>query len=263
MRNILFLSLIFIFPLFTSGQTSETIVSSRPGQACAPNVTGTGVFQVQSGFTIGGSETGTNDLINDNIFVHNTLLRFGLSEKFEVRASVTAQEVRTSGQTINSTDVSGINDISVGMRYVLLDGNSTAGKLSVQTDFGLPLRTGGYQANEDLSYQLLVIQTYPIFTENLSLNINLGIFSSGFSESPDGKYVINLSHPIGTKTSVFIENYGFITDGSLETLFDGGFAYLLNNDLQLDFSAGYGRTTSDGVQTTQWFTDAGVSFRFN
>ena len=262
MRNItLFFALIFL-PALTYAQTSETIVSSRPGQAFAPNVTGTNVFQIQSGFSIGESSFGTNQPIDNNIFIHNTLLRYGLSELFEIRASVTIENSRSTSTLFDPADPKGVSDLSLGARYVLLDGENRAGKLSLQADIGLPLRTGSFSSNDDLSYQLLLIQTYSIFTENLALNVNLGLISSAFGDSPDGKYVINLSHPLGGRSSVFIENYGFLSGGDIDTFFDGGFAFLMNNNFQLDLSAGFGNNGSGEEKSSSWFVDTGISIRF-
>lgn len=261
MARLLIFLLCICFSFISQAQTSETIVSSRPGQAFAPQVTGTGVFQVQSGFLTGESDFGVISPVDVDIFIHNTLFRYGISESFEVRASLTAENNRITGPQINSTDQKGISDLAVGMRYVLLDGSNSAGKMALQADIGLPLRTGTFSGNDNFSYQLLLIQTYSVFTENLTLNVNLGLVSPALNATPEGKYVVNFSHPVGDKLSAFLEHYGFISDGRVNAFYDGGFAYLINKDIQLDLSAGFGNNGEGETETSFWFADAGISFR--
>jgi hypothetical protein len=69
--------------------------------------------------------------------------------------------------------------------------------------------------------------------------------------------VVNVGFSLGDKWSSFIETYGGVINGDFTIFFDTGLAYLVNNDLQLDLSGGYGK--NDGFAAT--FVDFGVSWR--
>jgi hypothetical protein len=62
------------------------------------------------------------------------------------------------------------------------------------------------------------------------------------------------SHP---NLGVFIENYGNLQQSDFDSFLDGGIAYLINNNLQLDLYSGFGK--NDEVK--DFFVSAGISWR--
>lgn len=264
MKINLLICLFLLTSYISFSQNSETIISSRPGQAFVPDVLGKGFYQLQSGFNYSKSETGDPGIANSKILQYNNLLRYGLSRKIDFRASITLSRETLNVDNFPEATGFGINDIELGIRYNFLDGNKAPDKLAVQADFGLPIRPGDF-SSELLSYDFLVIYSRPLFGP-FSLTANVGLQTFDIGVGPIAKYVLNVGFPISDELSAFVEIYGNYerrTIDELNVLFDGGFAFLVNNDLQLDLSFGYsGDATNSIIPVRQWFLDGGVSIRF-
>lgn len=95
-------------------------------------------------------------------------------------------------------------------------------------------------------------------TEALALTTNFGVSWDGNSGDVTGIYIINFSFPLSAQIGAFVEAYANSSDGDFDVSFDTGITYLVNNNLQLDMSGGYGK--NDGL--SEFFVDAGVSWRF-
>lgn len=264
MKINLLISLFVLIPFFAISQDSEPIVSSRPGQAFVPNILEEGRFQLQSGIGFFSSDLGLSGIAKSENFVHNSLLRFGLSKKVELRTSLTLTKGRFSSDQFSDFNTFGVNDFELGFRYNILGGEERASKLSFQTAVGLPVRPGDFNT-ESVSYDLLFIYSRPL-SKKLTLTTNIGLETADIRTGPIAKYVLNVSFPLTESLSAFVENYGTYTRSGFnvfDTFFDGGFALLVNNNLQLDLSAGYASNSFGNVITvSQWFVDGGVSIRF-
>jgi hypothetical protein len=71
-----------------------------------------------------------------------------------------------------------------------------------------------------------------------------------------------LGYKLTEKWGAYIEYFGFVPasdDGPNASFFDGGFTYLVTNDLQLDARAGVGVFNAD---SPDYFTGVGVSWRW-
>lgn len=74
-----------------------------------------------------------------------------------------------------------------------------------------------------------------------TLGYNLGLQWDGFQPNATAVYSVCLSITVLESLSVFAEGYGFSTEKSTNDYYsDFGFAYLVNNNLQLDISGGVG-----------------------
>jgi hypothetical protein len=93
--------------------------------------------------------------------------------------------------------------------------------------------------------------------KNMSIASNWILSYNGNDANPTGKYVLNFGFPIYQKLSGFIESYGQINNNIFQTRFDTGFAYLVNNNFQLDISSGFGNNQN----VTDYFISTGISWR--
>ncbi len=103
-------------------------------------------------------------------------------------------------------------------------------------------------------------------TESISLhsNVLLASVSQGKGTSKRTFEVtptVSLGAPLGKRTSVFVEYYATFIDSGFkdEHAVDGGFAWLVGENLQLDLFAGAG--LSDAAP--DFFVSAGASWRFS
>jgi len=235
------------------GQSSETIRTARPGQAVGPFTTGQYVFQIQSGYTYGNFED-MDQSGNNGEFTN--MLRFGLLENFEIRSTLRVRSDRIENSDGQTSEFGGISFWNVGIRYNILDSDGTyKPSLGFQTDLKLTAVNKAYRADK-VAPRLMLIHGQKI-SDVFSLTTNWGVSWNGNDNQPTGSYVINISFPLTSKISGFIENYGQIASGNFENRWDTGLGYLLNNDFQLDISGGYGKND----QLKDWFIDAGLSWR--
>lgn len=235
-------------------QYNETIRTARPGKSVGPFTTGKSIFQIQSGLNILTLDNDEADL-SGNVVTQLNSLRYGVSERFEIRSafSYSNQSIEIGDSEINS---SGINFWNVGLRANLID-NAASGKpsLGIQGDVGLKTVSSDYE-QEYLSPRLILILGMRLY-KSVTLTSNLGTQWSGSTGKQLTLYTLNLSFALTEKLRGFVENYGTFQESELTTRFDTGIGYLINKDLAMDISAGYG----DNNNQTDYFVDFGFSYR--
>lgn len=243
--------LLFFISTVTFAQYAETIGTARPGQAIGPRTLGKKVFQVQSGVTYNAIDDNGYKLTTTAL---GTVFRYGLFERFDLNAIVVWQNDDYSYPP-GDAHISGISNTQVGVRYSITDNDGWIPSLGVQGRLLLKLQDAAYQ-RMDMGTNL-VLATGNKLTESLSLATNWGMLHAGNGGDAQFAYVVNLAYGVSDKVGVFVEVYGGLND--FTSSYDTGFSYLVNSNLQLDFSAGW--QGQDGV--TDWFADAGVSWRFD
>lgn len=247
---------LLLFTLANSifAQYNETIRTARPGQAVGPFTTGKYVFQVQSGFTY--SDFKDSDLNqNGNSFDFFNMLRYGLLENFELRSAFGFNSSEVNFDDNLSSEAGGLSIWSVGVRYNIVSGEGYKPSFGFQTDVRLNW-VGEDFKSEDLAPRFMLIHSQQL-SETFGLTTNWALSWNGNDNSTVGVYVINISFPLSDKLGSFIENYGTLSNGELTHRWDTGLGYIVNNDLLLDCSVGYGK--NDGL--SDWFVDAGISWR--
>ncbi len=249
----LILLLLLLVTSALKAQYGESIRSGRPGQAIGPFTVGKYVFQVQSGVTFGREEFDDVDRDHD-LTLFNSVIRYGITEHFEI-SGVLGISTNRENTEFGKNRSKGVSDAQLGFRFNIRDGQVSGPVIGIQNRLRLNILGDDFEQREIGTTTILIIGQN--LTEKLGLTANLGITWGGNSLAPVGFYVLNLSHPIGEHISLFIENYGSVNSGDWDTRFDTGLGYFINKDLQLDFSAGYGKND----QLTDYFFDFGVSWR--
>jgi len=264
MKNSSYRCILFFFAFFSSitsfSQYHETIRTGRPGEAIGPFAVGARVFQIQAG--MGYLDYMKNeDLVNSDLTtVYGNYLpiagvfRMGLTEHFEVNlgTAYTFEE-----QTVTTTSKNkGLNAFNFGFRSNIYVGKGWVPSVGVQVNIGMPWLTKSY--NSAYIRPRLTLITGQRMGERWGLTTNWGLFWNGDSPDPRGFYVVNVSFDASAKWSVFIEGFGFIVENKWEPHIDGGAGFLVNDDLQIDFAAGYGWGE---LNYKDWFVNAGVSWR--
>ena len=246
----------FITVIVTStayGQFNETIRTARPGQAIGAFSVGHGLFQIQSGFDYFGSNDSNTNSETEG-FLNNTVVRFGLTEPFEVSALLEYSTLTTTNET-GETKLQGFNAVDIGMRYHIHDGHGLIPNVGFQIRARLPVLGEDFEI-KDLAPRF-ILATSQQLSENFTLITNWGATWNGNNSSPTGTYVINLSFPFNDKFGAYVETYGGIHQGEFTIHYDTGIAWLISNDLQLDLYGGYG----DNQGISSYFVSTGVSWR--
>jgi hypothetical protein len=251
--RLLLLFFLLVIPLCSQAQYAETIRTGRPGAAIGAHTTGRKVFQVQTGVNFGQNSWDPSQKLPNSHSL--TVIRYGLLERLEVSAVVGFSRVKWSQLEQHDFDQKGLSAAQIGFRINVRDGQGKGPNIGIQSRLKLNVLDEDFEQQRLASAHLLAVTQK--LTSKLGLAANIGLSTSGNEDDhPSGIYVLNLNTMVNQKISVFIENYGAFGQ-QFSSKFDTGLGYLINNDLQLDASVGYGK--NDGVQ--DMFVDFGLSWR--
>ncbi len=260
-----FLILCFCFKISTA-QYAEKIASGRPGQANDPFSVGKGIYQIQSGLDFINVESDFGNRETElSAWNQNSLIRLGIFERFEVRIGY-GYQIREQFSTNITTEFpeeqSGFNAFQFGLRHNIIMQKGIIPTIGIQ----FTTRFGGlnvYRQNR-FSYEGKLLLQHKI-SEKLVLNTN---FSLEYNDQVDytfGRYVFSFAYSLTDRLSVLAEAYGIVDSNDFYLFFDGGFGYLLSNNLQLDIFGGYGNNKIGGENSKieSYFVSLGFSYRIN
>ena len=244
------LSLFIFLPFALLAQYRPTIVSGRPGQSFGALTVGRGVYQLQTGLNFQYVGSGRDKLLTTT---ETTDLRIGIRERFELSALIAGAAAEQP--TLNGSRYDrGISDTQIGGRYLFFEQGGWRPTLSVRSHLLLTLQDENFQRDKPGAI-VTVIAEWSL-TEALAITTNLGRTWTG-DDSQSTDYVLTLGQSLSDRWSSFVEVYGSLSD--FTTNYDGGFAFLPNDNVQLDVSAGI-----DGAGGPEaYFVDFGISFRID
>jgi hypothetical protein len=244
LKNIITL-LIFSQVLF-----AQDLITDRPDQTESAVTVPLHSLQIETGFVL--EKLKENKISVDNYSIAGTLFRYGLTDKIELRFG--------AGYLINKTDVtnSSFGNFLLGAKVNFVTEEQAPFDLGLLLHMALPI--GNKNLNPTKFEPELIAALSSSVSDRLSVSANFG----GFNDGSFGKIVYIYTGAIGLslydELSTFIEVYGnFSSAISPIHNFDGGFTYLVNDELQLDLSAG----KSVRAVSTSWFVSSGISVRFS
>jgi hypothetical protein len=237
-------------------QPPGPIVPDRPGQTNPPNVIASGTVQLETGFSRETKNAGGIQTIN---YLYNTsLVRVGLMTNCELRLVVEYAGTRTDSGS-QSSALQGFNPVSIGTKIAICPEKGIIPQTAMNIAFTLPY-VGRKEFRPSFlapSFFLLMQNT---LSEELSIGYNLGLQWNGEQPNASVAYSISPSLTVTEGLSVFAEFYGFSTEKSVSDYrADMGCAYLVNDNVQIDFSAGVGLNTA----APDSFAAFGLAWRFN
>jgi hypothetical protein len=226
---------LLLMPLLARAQEAS-IVADRPGLADGSTTVGRGVTQLETGATAEGGD--------EEHFALPTLLRFGITDRFELRI---ASDV--VGWTSDDGDLA---PISAGFKLRLRDG---AFPLSLIASVQPPSGGGSLRSTAFESEARLVSDIE--LAEGLSLTPNIGL---ALVEGGDAAaiFAASLEREMG-RALPFIDFETTISGGDTSMIADAGVAWVVRPNTQLDLSAGLNVL---GDEYPDWFIAAGYSRRF-
>lgn len=253
----------FIFTLLAYStayaQYGETIRSGRPGQAIGPFTVGARVLQFQAGADYAAYKTrGFFGDTDGRTISSDLLVRYGVTERFEMSVGIAYKNDKTtrSGVFGESTSIDeGINAFSVRVRSNVYVGKGAIPTVGFQFNMALPAVSEDFRPMQVAPK--ITAMTGQKFGKRVSFTTNWGAVWDGRSEVPRAFYVLNVGVDITDFMGVFIEHYADMGGNSWNGSIDGGFAFLVTPNLQLDVLGGYGPFD---VQD-DWFVSTGISWR--
>lgn len=226
---------------------SQPIITDRPDQAESPYTVGSGRFQIESGLLYERARGG------DEFFATPTLLRFGTGPNTELRLE---SDFITAAQ-----GVTGLSDTSLGAKVNLVD--EEWGAIALLGRVNLPSGTGPLAGNAVVP-ELALLTTFPL-NDSMAIAVSLqgGVpeDEAGGGRYLQGFFATSLGFALTDELGMFVECFGSGPDGTngpFELAMDGGFTYLLNEDLQIDLAVLKGMSGSG----LDWGMTVGVSARY-
>lgn len=232
-------------------QFKEIILTGRPGQAIGAFTVGKNILQFQQGLDYFSTEDSD---FSANGFVSNNIIRFGVLETLEISALIDFKYEHRELET-SSISLSGLSNLHLGFRVHINDQVGWVPTTGFQMRLKIPKISNDF-GSDQLATVMVFVANWKL-PKSMGLGTNWILSYNGNDHYPTGKYVLNFNFPIHSNFSGFIENYGEVRNKIFQTRYDGGFAYLINNNVQLDLSAGYGYNQN----IKDYFVSAGISWR--
>ena len=240
----------------------EPLETDRPDITETSSVVGQGAFQFETSIQREYLARGRQE---ERSWFTPTLFRWGFHDRWEARLETAGySRTRSFSPRAGVDRTSGYSPLSFGVKYHFQD-EQGASRPSLGSIFHVQVPTGSSQfQTEKVTGDLKLAADWKL-GPRWALGVNLGV---GIAEDDSGEVF-----PLGLVTAAL--NYSF-TDrlrtyaelavqgaetriGGVGVIFDGGFAYLLNVDTQLDFAIGTGLA---GRTTPDLFWGIGFSRRF-
>ena len=247
----LFMSLI----IAAQPETSPDLVTDRPDQTESATLIPKGFFQVETGFVFEGDEN--DGFKENNLGLFTTLLRYGVNENFELRLGSAFLNSTQQEKGTESSDVSGLAPLFVGMKFKMLEENGLIPKMAFLVSTQFP-NTGNKEFSPEYLATDMRFNIEYSLTERFGLGANLGVRWDGSNVKPEALYSLVLGIGVSDRLSVFIESYGYLPQEEMsDHRLDAGITFLLKNNLQIDASAGVGLSDI----SPDYFINAGLSWR--
>ncbi len=228
-----FIVIIFICLLPFGATYSQTILTDRPDQTEGSSTVPKGSVQIESGVLIAYTGEGLDK--ERQLLAPTTLFRVGLTKGIELRLLSQFESVKDFrfGQTFN-----GISDLEIGTKIQIFKKEENSSEVALLSHLVIPTGTDVLTNNVVGTINKLSISH--VVNENFGIGYNLGYNYFGEGNG-DFTYTLAFGIGINDKLSVYFEPYGEIANFEAHfSSFDAGFTYLVQDNLQLDFSFGTG-----------------------
>jgi hypothetical protein len=235
-------------PKDTTDGVVVPIQLDRPDQTECPFITPEKYIQIESGFNY---EYATD--LEQNYSYPSSLWKYGINKKVELRLITELISAK-----LYTTVTSGLNPITVGFKTALLEEKGIIPKTSfighiTTAQVGTKDFHTKYVAP---SFRFTMQHTV---TKRISLAYNLGMEWDGNTAAHTYIYTLTTGISITERLGCYAELYGFLPDNSIpDHRCDGGFTFLVNNDLMVDLSGGFGITENSPDN----YLSLGISYRF-
>lgn len=244
------------------------IVTDRPDFTESTDAVPSGYVQLEAGYTFTYDREG-----DDRLRTHTApemLWRIGLFENFELRINwpgYTFAELHTETESRRGRPIErdtwsqGSEDMSIGFKYKFLEQDGLVPHFGVIGELAVPSGSAGFSSG-DVEPAVKLLWAYDV-TEWLSVagNVNFAVPSEAgehfFQTQASLSGAVALTDRLGT----YVEYFGFYPaseNTDCAHYMNGGFTYLITENLQVDVRAGVGLNE----EADDFFTGLGFAWRF-
>jgi Putative MetA-pathway of phenol degradation len=230
-------------------QNLAPIATDRPDQTECPFIVPKGFFQAENGLVY--------EKINpkSSVMAHPSILwKYGVSDKFELRLIT---EI-ISEKAENYPTIMGLTPITIGFKTNIAKEKGLLPLVSFIGHLAIPhWASKAFQTRYFApSFRFTMQHT---LSEKFTLAYNLGAEWDGETPLSTFIYTLTSGYSITGKLGVYLEFYGFAPQQQTpDHRFDGGFTFLINPNVMLDVSGGFGLTEN----APKNYLSLGFSYRF-
>lgn len=244
------LLLFFLFGIiFIKLQAQTPIQTDRPDQTECPFITPKEFIQAENGFTYENI-----DKDNKSITLPTILWKYGVNKNVEFRLITEANTIKSLGNKSSGLVPTIIGfKVSVSEEKGIIPTIGFIGHLAIPNAASTKFKASFYAPSFRFNMQHTL-------SKKFTLAYNLGAEWDGETPEPTFLYTLTTGMSITEKLGAYIELYGFAPQKQTsDHRADGGLTYLINNDVMIDVSGGFGisKTSPDN------YFALGFSYRFN
>ena len=245
----IFLGYLLCSTTFLWAQSEEPLGTDRPGEGTdAASVLGVRAVQLEVGFYREQDDQEGYPLWKYPV----ALLRYGMIDRVEVRVS--------SGLfTDQAVDGTRWSPITVGTKVALVEEQQGwVPQAALLVSLTLP-QTGSAVAQSRFTQPHVVLLLNHGLTSWLGITTNLGAHWENDLPETLYRYAMSFDFSLSDRVGAFAEFYGDLPEASpTNHLFNAGFTFLVNNDLQFDLATGTALTEG----ALDFYVGGGVSVRW-
>jgi len=235
------------------------LTPDRPGEAETTSIVTPGAIQLEGGFGF-ARETKGDDPKTNTVTVPQLLMRVGLLPTVEARLGADGFILEDRAGAQNRT---GGSDLELGTKIRLFDQLRLRPTAALLLAVSFP--TGGSAATSDgVDPRGRLLLNWELGQRfSLDANLDLAGPTQGVDDSRrvfEVQPVLSLGMSMTKRLSAFVETFSAFKDQSEQDEYsiDGGIAYLVHDDLQLDISAGAGLNDP----APDFFVSFGLAWRY-
>ncbi len=211
-------------------QDNSALITDRPDFTESPFTVQPDRMQLEMGYTYRESDNG-NEVRTQNF--PEVLLRIGWVENWELRLGWGGYSFEENGEDI-------ANDMRVGAKWAISDQDGWHPQLALLGEITIPTGHG----DNDVDPTITLAWSYDLNDKNsVGGNLGIGSVTQDGDRFAQGSASIAWNHTLDDQWGFYTEYYTTFPDADDEDavhIIDGGLVYLINDDLQLDFSLGFG-----------------------
>lgn len=226
MRKHLYLIGIILLTRFTATAQQPVINTDSPDQSDGSHIVERKHLQIETGLQFSKLDEFTKE--TDNV----TLIRYGVTKRFEIRLINQYSSVRDSG------NVSGLQPPTISFKNLLWWQHGVLPKVTLVSYFRLPVSLDKNFKPEHFGYTITLAMRHQL-NSKLKLYSNFGVTQD--QETTDISYLgtLELNYNITERFSIYSEYFGnYAAHVNASNGLDVGLIYALKNDFAVDLALG-------------------------
>jgi len=263
-----FIALLFLQPEFLLAQE---IITDRPDKSESVETVGKNKFQIETGIEYSLIKTELDVFVPGTLSIKNftlptTLLRFGALKNFELRLGfdfdfVTSKLDFPSEPGFSSTQTTSLtlNPPTIGAKFEVAKGKGIVPDFSMLGSVKIPNMGDEFKQVKHFTPELVLLFSNEI-NDKFGLGYNIGVEWSDDLEERNYFYSVSTGMAITSRLGTFFEFYGDLKSDikNSNRNIDGGFSYLIKENIQADIYGGLGLTE----EANNFILGTGIAVKF-